>query len=596
MCGILCALGEICCSKCLKIKHVEKILIEKLGHRGPNGHHSIGIKNNFILCHTRLSIVGYDNGAQPIKWIDPKNNNHIIYLSVNGEIYNYKDLYSKYCSNAKLSTNSDSEVILHLYNQFKTDEKQLNKMLLHLNGMFAFILLDVTKINNDKYKISILFARDCIGIKPLYSGYNSNHNSYWISSELKAISSICDKVQHIKGGHYIYNKDINMQSIKNDIFIPKRFYSPIYYQNYIKNKSFDYFLPINNINEIYSKIKTLLIKSVKLRMMRDEDKVNIGVFLSGGLDSSLVAAIAAKYTNKLYLFAVGMKDGIDVIAARTVAEYLIKNNKYCKFIYKEKIFEKDDLIKNDYFMIKNMVYTIESFEETITGSGIGNIYLAKLAQKHNVRVILTGGGADELFGGYNYLQSEYYSNDLLFQNEMIYSIQTLQQIGLLRGDKCGMKYGIEQRVPFLDTNVIDYVMRINPKYKKTEKGGIKKNLLRNSFKNDNLIPIDILFRKKLQFSGGLGQTLYEIFQELGNNKIFDYELRNAKQMFPTKTPKNKTQIFLRKVFEQYFGQQNIDCVITWGNEQKDENDNKYKMFQQDLKQQQKTQTHHQSKL
>eukprot|EP01084_Bolivina_argentea_P181860 314050_1 len=579
MCGILCVLGNACCSHPLTTKYVEQILIQKLGHRGPNGHQIIGLNNRFILCHTRLSIVGCDNGTQPFKWIDPTNSKHIIYLSVNGEIYNYKQLYNQHFQtdlNFTPQTQSDCEIILHLYNKYKHNETKLKQMLLYLNGMFSFILLDtILDQNNNNVSVSILFARDCIGIKPMYLGHNKQNHSFWISSELKAISPICDYVQYMEAGHYVYHQNISFNN-NTMHFIPKRFYKPIYLQNYFANQH-NYYLT-DNLENILSKLKTLIIESVKLRMMRDENKINIGVFLSGGLDSSLIAGIAAKFTNKLYLFSIGMSDSKDIIAARKVAQHLIKYNQNCEFIYKECILNPSDLYKNNYELLRNCVFTVESFDESLLNASIGNIYLSQLAMNNNCSVILSGEGADELFGGYNYLTSPNYTNNInKYQQELIYSITTMHSLGLNRCDKSSMKFNIEQRVPFLDVKIIDYVMRIHPKYKITEKGYLRKMLLRNVFESDNLIPKDVLFRKKLQFSAGMGANLYRIIKEITNKEITDYDLQYVDDLYPMKTPNNKTQIFYRRVFEEYFGTKSIDTVITWGNESH-EKDNKYSMF------------------
>ena len=358
----------------------------------------------------------------------------------------------------------------------------------------------------------------------------------------------------------------------------------------------DYYIK-DNFDEMCLKIRNMIDSSVQLRMMRD-DCVNIGVFLSGGLDSSLIASIALKYTNQLFLFSIGMNDGIDLKYARKVYHFLKKKYKNTipqkEIIYVEKIFDKSLLTKNNNQFIKNIVYVCESFDETIRKSSIGNYLLAQMAKKNNCRVVLTGAGADELFGGYNYLFGPYYTkkNDIcVFNNELIYSIQTMSQMALMRADRCSMNFGIEQRVPLLDTRFVDYVLRIDPKYKlyfdkdlirscnctDVDTHDVKKLLLRCAFADTNILPNEILFRKKLQFSGGMGAQMYQIIQNVVNNQISDDELQNVKQRYTTKIPKNKAQIFYRKLFEQYFGKKSINTVYTWGNEDH-EQDNKFEHF------------------
>eukprot|EP01084_Bolivina_argentea_P181859 314047_1 len=549
MCGILCVLGDCCCNS-VSLKDVEKVS-KILKHRGPDATGIVSLSNEYILCHERLSIVATKNGDQPFEWIDQ---NRQIHLSVNGEIYNFKDLYRDYLSEIcyRPKTFSDSEVILHLYRKYGINFLSL------LRGMYSFILLDT---NKNKNETKIFFARDVIGIKPFWIGYDyENKKCIYLSSELKAISKIVQFVESIKPGHYFYgpyDKIIN----NNKHIITTSFYFPLYHNNIYNYYNND------NFETIKLKIKSLLTESVKLRMLRDTNNgIKIGAYLSGGLDSSLIAAIAAQFTDTLYTFSVGLKYydystnkeiiGDDIIAARKVVKHL---SKICKIHHFECLYHPNDVIKNDGQIIKDTIFAFESYDEPMLRACISNLMVAQLAHKNNIKLILTGDGADEIFGGYLHLK--YYKNGNNLQKRLVSMISKLTT-HLKRQDGCSMNYGIEARVPFLDEMFVSYVMTINPKYKlhSFENKFIEKYLLRLIFNDDNIIPNEILWRQKVTFSTGVGIKLYSTLSEFCNKKITNLQMRNVKKIYPINTPKSKTQFYYRQIFENYFGQNRNNCV------------------------------------
>eukprot|EP01084_Bolivina_argentea_P128429 227019_1 len=543
MCGILCVVGADCCTKHLPISKVQELCLKYLKHRGPDGNGTVYSANKYILSHQRLSIIGVNNGKQPLKL--KVNNTNNIFLSCNGEIYNHEILYKQILNDKiKRFSESDNEIIIYLYKKYKNNIKYFLSLL---RGMYSFILIDHDMNNNS---FNILIVRDPMGIKPLYYGYK--YDQIWIASELKALLQ-CNQVHAFPAGNYCYIKNIkNIKKDFNKISLQK-FFNFNDYLNLYKKDNNDYLI---------NKMKQCLLNSVKKRMMRDEaNNIEIGCYLSGGLDSSLITGLACKYTNKLHTFSIGFKESGDIIHSRKVIKHLKKYNKNCNIVHHERIYSLNDILANDGDVIKKAIYYIESFEVALINSGIPNILLSKLVNKYGVKVILTGEGADELFGGYVYLSSYRNSSDL--QKEILRITGGLSSMCLRRSDGVNMYYGIEARVPFLDYDFVDSVLRLHPKYKYHSNKKIEKLILRNLFKNDNILPNDVLFRKKTRFSDGVGKESKFYLKKFANSTISNNDFINAQKIFPYQTPKTKEAFLYRKIFEKYFGKKSVKTVGVW---------------------------------
>ncbi|PPI88050.1 asparagine synthase B [Candidatus Pantoea edessiphila] len=475
-------------------------------HRGPD-YFGIYEDKYIILIHNRLSIVDVKNGAQPLY-----NDNKTHVLAVNGEIYNYHKLYSKLSKNYKFQTNSDCEVILALY-----QEKGIN-FLNDLQGMFAFILYDSVK------KI-YLIGRDHIGIIPLYIGMNK-HNTIFIASEMKALIPICCSVKEFPPGSYLSN-------IQNKIY---RYWQP----NWIKYKNVK-----NNITYV-SKLKNALEKSVKSHLMCD---VPYGVLLSGGIDSSIISAITNKLIKNqnnfkeknnipLHSFAIGLRGSPDLKAAKFVADYL-------GTLHNEIHFTIQEGLDN----IRNVIYHIETYDVTTIRASTPMYLMSNKIKEMGIKMILSGEGADEIFGGYLYFHKA--PNPKEFHEENIRKLLSLHMFDCMRVNKAMSAWGIEARVPFLDKEFLDISMRINPKDKMCGSNGkIEKYILRKCF--SSYIPDIILWRQKEQFSDGVGYSWIKSLKKLAENQVTDEQLKSAKLCFPFNTPQSKEAYLYRKIFDELF--------------------------------------------
>ncbi|MCI0715919.1 MAG: asparagine synthase B [Chlorobi bacterium] len=457
---------------------------KSLVHRGPDDFGSF-FDEKAVMLHTRLSIIDLAGGKQPI--FNEKGDKCII---CNGEIYNYSELKSELKNKHRFSTNSDTEIILHLYEDFGS------ACLENLNGMFAFAIYD---------NGSLFIARDRLGIKPLYYGYIDN--SIVFASELKSLK-MCLRIYEFPPGHY-----------------------------YISKKGFESYYKICGANEEYfdeedlcRMLREKLSESVKKRMMSD---VPIGVFLSGGIDSSIIAALMKENTDRLYSFSVGIKDSEDLKAARIVAQYL-KTEHY------EYVFSESEMID----IIDEVIYYLESFDAPLVRSSIPNYFVAKLAKKY-VKVVLTGEGADELFCGYNYLKK--IKEDKQLKREILRLIGSLHNINLQRTDRMTMAHSIEARVPFLDHEFVEFALKIPMRLKKTNSSRIEKYILRKAF--ESYLPDEIIWREKLKFSEGTG--FEGLFKKISEKRISDSEFLTEKR----KTNMNirgKDELFFYKIYHKLF--------------------------------------------
>ena len=528
MCGIFAILGKI--YKIHKSDVMECSAL--LRHRGPDSH-SLVMKNNdtySAFAHERLSIVDVsDNANQPFIFDDKV-------LIINGEIYNHQEIREEY-KDFKFQSDSDCESVMALWEL--SPEVLINK----LDGVFAFVLAD---------KDSFIIARDAIGVMPLYYGKGVNGELY-VASEIKAIVNICKHIDEFPAGHYL----------TNNMFVPKRWYKPIWLENYLTN--------IFEFNEVvYEKIAETLEKAVIKRLMTD---VPYGVLLSGGLDSSLIAALVNKHIYKrvedgekseawyprLHTFSIGLKDSPDICNARIVAKFL-------NTVHHEFVITEQDAINT----IKSAVYHLETFDVASIRSGIPMMLLAKKIRAMGFKVVLNGDGADEIFGSYRY--NIHAPNPMELHKEACRKVLGLSKYDCLRCNKSMMAHSVECRCPYLDKEFVELVMNIDPKYKmhdirdfadtRVDKNIVEKYILRRAFCDKEMIPDEILWRTKVQFSSGCGENMNKALIRYAETIITDDQFSKRCTTFPHKTPYTKEAYLYRFMFEQFYPYNRLrkECV------------------------------------
>jgi asparagine synthase (glutamine-hydrolysing) len=455
-----------------------------LRHRGPDDYGTF-IQDSVMMGHRRLSIIDVDGGKQPI--FNEEGDKCII---CNGEIYNFRNLRNELRQVHKFKTRSDTEVILHLYEEFGTD------LLNMLNGMFAFVIFD----NGELFA-----ARDRIGIKPLY--YGSHDGNMVFASEIKALKH-CSDISEFPPGHYYTGRSGFKQYYKLSHGIE---------------------LTISE-DEICKSIREKLYTSVRRRLVSD---VPVGVFLSGGIDSSIIAALMNPHVEKLHSFSVGTEGSEDLLAARKVASYL--QTRHHEYIYTEK-----EVLKE----LDNIIYYLESYDAPLVRSAIPNYFVARLA-KGRVKVILTGEGADELFSGYHYLKGFNSNEDL--SAELLKITSSLHNINLQRTDRMTMAHSIEARVPFLDHEFVEFALSIPVEMKKADGSRMEKHLLRKSF--EEYLPKDIVWRRKLKFSEGSGAE--ELFSRIAEKQVSDKLLSDFRNNDSHKI-RGKDELVFYNLYNKHF--------------------------------------------
>lgn len=489
------------------LRHQVLKMAKKIRHRGPDWS-GIYCGDNAILVHERLSIVGVDSGKQPLYSEDGK-----YILAVNGEIYNHKELRDRY-PEYNFQTHSDCEVILALY------QDKGEKLLEDLNGIFAFALYDVEKD-------TFLIGRDHIGIIPLYMGYD-NVGQFYVSSELKALEGVCPNIKEFLPGHYMLGSDGVI--------------TPWYNRDWM-----EYDKIRDNITD-EKELKSSLESAVHRQLMSD---VPYGVLLSGGLDSSIISAIAKRYAarrveddNKteawwpqLHSFAVGLKDSPDLIASRKVAEYIGTVHHEIHFTVEEALDALSDVI-----------YHIETYDVTTVRASTPMYLLARFIKSMGVKMVLSGEGADELFGGYLYFHKA--PDAKAFHEETVRKIEKLHLYDCLRANKSLAAWGVEGRVPFLDKEFIDVAMRINPKDKMCGNGKIEKHILRKAF--EEYLPESVAWRQKEQFSDGVGYNWIDSLRLIADGKVTDRQMEHAAERFPINPPMSKEEYWYRTMYEEHF--------------------------------------------
>ena len=506
MCGIVAVFD-------LKVNYMELRasvlkMSKKIRHRGPDWS-GIFYCEKAILAHERLSIVDPKSGKQPLY---SKDGNLI--LAVNGEIYNHQEIRKRYENSYEFLTHSDCEVILPLYRD-KGPE-----FLEELNGIFAFALYD-------KEKDCYFIARDHIGINPLYIGWDSFGNFY-VASELKALEGVCNKIQEFLPGHYLYSREGVMTK-------------------WYKRDWMDYAAVEKNETSIED-LKVALEAAVHRQLMSD---VPYGVLLSGGLDSSVVSAIAKKFAPRriesedttdawwpqLHSFAVGLEGSPDLAAARKVAAHIGTVHNEINFTVQEGL-----------DAIRDVIYHIETYDVTTIRAATPMYLLARVIKSMGVKMVLSGEGADEIFGGYLYFHKA--PDPKAFHEETVRKISKLHLYDCLRANKSLAAWGVEGRVPFLDKEFMDVAMRLNPKDKMINKERMEKWVLRKAF--EDYLPASVAWRQKEQFSDGVGYSWIDTLKALASKEVSDEQLANAKYRFPINPPPTKEEYFYRSIFAEHF--------------------------------------------
>ena len=505
MCGIVAVL-DIASGDVTKLRSQVLKMSDKLRHRGPDWS-GIYTGEKAILAHERLSIVDPQSGGQPLKSKDGK-----IILTVNGEIYNHLAIREQLKGEYEFQTGSDCEVILALY------RKKGIHFLEDLNGIFAFVLYDEEK---DEY----LVARDPIGVIPLYIG-TDNAGHIMVASELKALEGYAVHYEPFLPGHYYYSKE------KKQV----RWYVRDWMEyDAVKDNPVD-----------ISDLKRSLEAAVQRQLMSD---VPYGVLLSGGLDSSIISAIAKKYAAKriendsktdawwpqLHSFAVGLKGAPDLKAAKKVADYIGTVHHEINYTVQEGL-----------DAIRNVIYYIETYDVTTVRASTPMYLLARVIKSMGIKMVLSGEGADEVFGGYLYFHKA--PDAKAFHEETVRKIGKLYLYDCLRANKSLSAWGVEGRVPFLDKEFLDVAMRLNPEAKMSPGKVIEKKILREAF--SDMLPDEVVWRQKEQFSDGVGYSWIDSLKQLTSNLVSDEEMAHASEKFPVQTPMNKEEYYYRSVFEE----------------------------------------------
>ena len=506
MCGIVCAFDLKQPSNEVRPQILE--MSKRLRHRGPDWS-GIYDCETAILGHERLAIVDPTSGKQPL--ISPSNN---LILAANGEIYNHSELRKPYEASYGFKTKSDCEVILALY------EKEGKSFVNKLNGIFAFAIYDQEK---DEYFI----ARDHMGIIPLYMGWDGN-GTFFVASELKALEGICSRIELFPPGHYLHSKDE----------APTKWYHP----------EWDTYEAVKDNSTSIDELHDALTDAVHRQLMSD---VPYGVLLSGGLDSSITSALAKKFAAKrvesgdtqsawwpqLHSFSVGLEGSPDLAAAQKVAEHIGTVHHEIKFTIQEGL-----------DAIREVIYHLETYDITTIRASTPMFLMARAIKALGIKMVLSGEGADELFGGYLYFHKA--PNAKEFHEETVRKLEKLHQYDCLRANKSLAAWGIEGRVPFLDKEFIEVAMQINPKDKMISGDRMEKWVLRKAF--EDYLPKSVVWRQKEQFSDGVGYSWIDNLKKVVGEKVTDEQMDNAHFRFPVQTPQNKEEFFYRSIFESHF--------------------------------------------
>ena len=481
---------------------------QKIRHRGPDWS-GIYCGGSAILAHERLSIVDPESGGQPLFSPDRK-----VVLAVNGEIYNHQEIRRQYAGRYDFQTGSDCEVILALYHDKGID------FLEDISGIFAFALYD-------EEKDAFLIARDPIGVIPLYIGYDSDGTVY-VASELKALEGQCERYEPFLPGHYYWSREPGM----------KRYYHRDWFEyDAVKNNE-------ANVDTIRDALKD----SVRRQLMSD---VPYGVLLSGGLDSSVISAIAEKFSEhriednsqtraywpRLHSFAVGLKGAPDLAKAKLVADHIGTVHHEINYTIQEGL-----------DAIRDVIYFIETYDVTTVRASTPMYLLARVIKSMGIKMVLSGEGADEVFGGYLYFHKA--PSAKAFHEETVRKLSKLHYYDCLRANKSLSAWGVEGRVPFLDKEFLDVAMRTNPEAKMCPGSTIEKKIVREAFAD--MLPAEIAWRQKEQFSDGVGYSWIDTLKKITSETVSDEQMAHAAERFPINPPLNKEEYYYRSIFAEHF--------------------------------------------
>ena len=517
MCGIVGILNVKEQTPALREKALK--MSQKIRHRGPDWS-GIYCGGSAILAHERLSIVDPESGGQPLFSPDRKQ-----VLAVNGEIYNHQEIRRRYAGKYEFQTGSDCEVILALYR-----DKGIN-FLEELNGIFAFALYD--EDSNE-----FLIARDPIGVIPLYIGYDADGTVY-VASELKALEGQCDHYEPFLPGHYVHGRieeNFNSSTLK-----------PYNLKRYYQRDWFEYDAVKNNEASVEA-IHDALEAAVKRQLMSD---VPYGVLLSGGLDSSVISAIAEKFSEnrieddsktkaywpRLHSFAVGLKGAPDLAKAKMVADHIGTVHHEINYTIQEGL-----------DAIRDVIYFIETYDVTTVRASTPMYLLARVIKSMGIKMVLSGEGADEIFGGYLYFHKAPTAKD--FHEETVRKLSKLHLYDCLRANKSLAAWGVEGRVPFLDKEFLDVAMRTNPEAKMCPGKTMEKKIVREAFAD--MLPAEVAWRQKEQFSDGVGYSWIDTLKEMTAAAVTDEQMVHAAERFPINPPKNKEEYYYRSIFAEHF--------------------------------------------
>ena len=506
MCGIVCAFELKQSSEELRPQVLD--MSKSIRHRGPDWS-GIFSNDKTVMAHERLAIVDPTSGKQPLLSADGR-----YVLAANGEIYNHKELQTQLEGKYDFQTASDCEIILALYQEKGPD------FIDEMNGIFGFALYDTLK---DEYFI----ARDHMGIIPLYMGWDQN-GTFYVASELKALEGVCTKIELFPPGHYM----------TSETKVPVQWYTRDWMEfDAVKDNE-------TSIDDLHDS----LAAAVRRQLMSD---VPYGVLLSGGLDSSVTSALAKLYAAKrieadddqaawwpqLHSFAVGLEGSPDLAAAAKVAKHIDTVHHEVKFTIQEGL-----------DAIRDVVYHLETYDITTIRASTPMYLLARAIKALGIKMVLSGEGADELFGGYLYFHKAPTPKD--FHEETVRKLDKLHQYDCLRANKSLAAWGIEGRVPFLDKEFMDVAMRINPSDKMITSDRMEKWVIRKAF--EKYLPESVAWRQKEQFSDGVGYDWIDTLKEVVEDNVSDEQMKNAHHKFPIQTPQNKEEFYYRSIFEEHY--------------------------------------------
>ena len=516
MCGIVGIFNVREQSDALRRKALE--MSRRIRHRGPDWS-GIWCGGSAVLAHERLSIVDPESGGQPLLSPDGKQ-----VLAVNGEIYNHQDIRRRYAGKYDFLTGSDCEVILALYRD------KGPAFLEDLSGIFAFALYDTEKD-------AFLIARDPIGVIPLYIGYDADGTVY-VASELKALEGQCERYEPFLPGHYVWMENARHSRPDRESPVMTRWY---------RRDWMDYDAVKDNPASP-AQLRAALEAAVKRQLMSD---VPYGVLLSGGLDSSVISAIAEKYSAmrieddsrtrawwpRLHSFAVGLKGAPDLDKARLVAEHIGTVHHEINYTIQEGL-----------DAIRDVIYFTETYDVTTIRASTPMYLLARVIKSMGIKMVLSGEGADEIFGGYLYFHKAPSARE--FHEETVRKLSKLHLYDCLRANKSLSAWGVEGRVPFLDKEFLDVAMRQNPAAKMCPGATIEKKIVREACAD--LIPAEVAWRQKEQFSDGVGYSWIDTLKRLTAGAVSDEQMAHAAERFPIHPPQNKEEYYYRSIFSELF--------------------------------------------